>query len=135
MNCPNCRGILKNKEVIKKPYSLCINECTKCGGWWFNGNNLEEYRASVLTTSEYSVLPEFELIPAQTPAQCAYCSQDTFMFYNVGAHVVRRCAGCSGIFLSKGQILTMVKTEADTTKQEILDAGLWAIILAYIVGN
>ena len=126
MDCPKCNNFLKNKEAINKPYSIFIGECIGCAGWWFDGNALEEYRASILPTSRYTVLPNFEPISGQTPIKCSACKENSLLWNNVGSYIIQRCSKCSGIFLSKEQILELVKIEPDP----VLEVGFWALILS-----
>lgn len=131
MDCPKCNKSLKEKEAISKPYSIYVGECVGCGGWWFDSNKLEEYRASVLSTSHYTVLPKFELISDQISTKCSYCEQSALLRNNVGSQVILRCSNCSGIFLTKEQILELTKKEPDS----VLKTVEWALILSGFFGN
>ncbi len=123
MDCPNCKTHLKVKNAISKPYSIHVWECLICAGWWFGGNDLEEYRASILSTNQYTVLPEFRLISEQSPAQCCCCEQNSLRLYDTGSHVIQQCSECSGTFLSKKQVLEMVKKEDDMALNILGDLG------------
>lgn len=135
MNCPRCNSFLNEKEAVNYPFSLYVGECLGCGGWWLdNSKLLEEYRASILPTSHYTVLPKFEPITAQNPSQCSCCKQNTLLWNNVDSFVIQRCSKCSGVFLSKEQILQIVQKESNSTLEAGLEIGWWALILSYIFG-
>jgi Zn-finger nucleic acid-binding protein len=127
MNCPRCNSLLKKKEVIKKPYSIYVGECAGCGGWWFNNNELEEYRASIFPTSQYTFLPRFEPITTQAPTQCCSCEQNTLLLNKVGLHIVHHCTMCSGVFISKTDVSELVRTETDS----MVDIGVLALIISF----
>ena len=126
MNCPKCNSFLKKKEAVNKPYRIYVGECVGCSGWWFDSNNLEEYRASILPTSQYTVLPKFESIANQIPTKCCYCEENTLLWNNVDSQVILHCSKCFGIFLSKEQVLEIVKKELSSE----VETGLWALFLS-----
>lgn len=131
MKCPDCNTVLIEKQVVKKSYRIDIDECVKCGGLWFDANELEEYRASVLSTSEYTILPKFEPITAIDSAECCRCEQNTLMHYNVGLHVIRRCLNCSGIFVDKAQISELVRKG---NVEEDIQVGLAVAFFEFFLG-
>ena len=117
MNCPRCNIVFKKTEAINKPFSIYVEECAGCNGWWFDSKKmLEEYRASVLPTSQYTVLPELKQISTQqVPAKCCCCEQNTLFSSNLDHYIIQHCSNCSGIFLSKEQVLGFVKMEHNPT--------------------
>lgn len=132
MKCPDCNNLLNEKQVIDKPYRIDIDKCVNCGGLWFDGNKLEEYRASTLSTSEYTILPEFDLIPGRDPAVCCRCEQNTLAHYNVGVHILRRCLNCSGTLVEKNQILELVRKPPEDTGNQVF-LSLFELI-AFLIG-
>lgn len=135
MNCPKCNSNLKAKKVIDKPYSLYIKECMGCAGWWFDDNDVEEYRASIVPTSQYTVLPKFTPITAQTPMTCCSCGQKTLLWNNVDSHTILSCSTCFGVFLSKTQVFDVAQYGLDPAVETGIELGLWVLFLNFIFGR
>jgi len=131
MDCPNCKKHLQVKRAISKPHNIYVWECPECGGWWLKSKNLEEYRASVLPTSQYTPLPKFELTSEQSPIQCCSCKHGSMMLYMAGEHIIRRCPECSGIFLSKEQILKIVQKKEDIFLDFMGDLGICTLLTGF----
>lgn len=134
MECPACKTHLEEKKVISKPHSLYVWECADCRGWWFKNNDLEEYRASLLSTSQYTILPNFEPTFSQAPVQCSFCKKKTLLMCNVGLQCILRCSECFGVFVSKKQVSEWLKKEEDIVVDIINEIGnhtLWAGFLSF----
>jgi len=131
MNCPRCNIVFIKTEAINKPFSIYVEECAGCSGWWFdNKKMLEEYRASVLPTSLYTVLPELARIPdKQAPTICCCCEQNTLFWNNLDSYIMQYCSNCSGVFLSKEQVLGLVK---NTEQNKIYETFVGLEILGLI---
>lgn len=136
MNCPKCNVVFKKTEAINKPFKIYVEECVGCSGWWFDSiNMLEEYRASVLPTSQYTALPELEQVSTQqVSTKCCCCKQNTLFSNKLDSYIIQHCSNCSGIFLSTEQVLGLVKIEKNPIFEVLVGLDILALIFR-IFGN
>jgi len=136
MNCPKCNIVLIKTVAINKPFSIYVEECAGCKGWWFDSKKiLEEYRASVLPTSQYTVLPKLKQISTQqVSTKCCCCEQSTLFSNNLDSYIIQHCSNCSGIFLSKEQVLGLVKMKQNPIFEAVVGLDILALIFG-IFGN
>ena len=132
MNCPRCNIVFKKTEAINKPFRIYVEECNRCSSWWFDSKKmLEEYRASILPTSQYTVLPELKQISTQqVPAKCCCCEQNTLFSNNLDSYIIQHCSNCSGIFLSKEQVLGLVKMEKNPIFEAFVGLDILMLLLS-----
>lgn len=136
MKCPDCNNLLIEKRIIDQPlYSVNVDECVICGGLWFDANELEAYRACVLPTTEYTVLPDITMDTNVDTATCCCCERKTLQSCYVGEHLIRRCSNCAGIFLNKIQLAELSKlNEQNSSAMDSVCAVLNIVeILGWII--
>lgn len=110
LRCPACAGVLK--EVFAKAnYGrvLLLDQCTGCGGVWF-----DRWELYLLHGSSASDLDSVDVSSLLAPnpdsggsGNCPRCSLPLTEFKDPGLPPdasIRRCSGCSGLWLNRGEI-------------------------------
>jgi Zn-finger nucleic acid-binding protein len=99
MYCPKCHSdSLVTFEVDGQDFT--IERCSKCGGLWFDGGELEQSLGELAAKYLKKVPPGSEL----TPLPCPHCQKKLYSFKYPGTYAtVEMCKACGGIWLDKNE--------------------------------
>lgn len=111
MKCPNCDGKLEAK-IFKK---VRIEECSKCGGLWFDRDELKKAKDSTdedLAWLDFDIFEDKESKYHKSeshklcPRDESQLSKLTYSHSNVS---IDACPVCYGIFLEKNEFENIIK--------------------------
>ena len=116
MYCPKCFSkTLVSFDVEGHDFS--VEQCSKCGGLWFDGGELEQALGKTAVKS-LKVPRNSE----QTPLPCPHCRKKLYSFKYPGTYAkIEMCKSCSGIWLDKNEfeeISTVREHSRDTVYEE-----------------
>jgi len=132
MYCPKCFSkSLVSYGVDGQDFS--IEQCSKCGGLWFDGGELEqslgEFSAKALKVPHGSEL---------TPLICPRCQKKLYSFKYPNTYAkIEMCKACSGIWLDKNEFdeISTVREhshETDGTEEPPEDSSSKGRLLDFI---
>lgn len=110
LSCPACAGALK-EVYAKANYGrvLLLDQCIGCGGVWFD--RWELYLLHGSSASDLDSVDVSSLLAPNPDASgsgnCPGCSIPLIEFKDPGLPPdasIRRCGGCSGLWLNRGEI-------------------------------
>jgi uncharacterized protein len=111
MNCPKCDGKLEPKTFKK----VRIEECSKCGGLWFDQDELKRAKDSTdedLAWLDFDIFEEKQNKYSKSESH-RICPKDstklnklTYAHSNVS---IDTCPHCHGIFLDKDEFENIIK--------------------------
>lgn len=118
MTCPVCRTELRERSIA----GIVIDDCPSCGGCWFDGSELEQYRARL---SQASARPAHAFVGRDDPGRraCPRCKVLTLINGSVRAQRALLCSNCNGLFMSRGAVeaLGPARVASHSTEFDILD--------------
>lgn len=134
MKCPNCDGRLEPKTFKR----VRIEECSKCGGLWFDRDELKKAKDSTdedLAWLDFDIFEEKENKYHKSesnklcPKDGSGLSKQTYSHSNVS---IDACPTCHGIFLDQSEFEKIIKflenevvenTSEDWAKEALREFG------------
>lgn len=103
MTCPVCNS---TDLAERKKAGIVLDECTSCGGLWFDRDELERYRTQLAsrTDRKASGLVLHEDV-AKKP--CPRCRVLTLRSGSTGRLDAYHCTNCRGFFLSAATVTSL----------------------------
>ena len=102
MNCPACNAAMKEREVA----GITIDECTGCNGYWFDTDELAQYRSKLKGPRRWAEA-DFDPREDQKPKACPRCRVLTLRYGDVGEARIFRCDNCRGIFMGRNAVIAL----------------------------
>ena len=125
MICPSCSGAMSEESHG----GVRLDLCSVCFGVWFDGGELEAYRAGD-GSSRLRGVPggnsRYEPTGDSAHVRCPRCESDILRTGVIGKYRVMRCTTCRGLFLP------LPNPRFKTTEKGIVDSAIG--VLEEIVG-
>ncbi len=128
--CPQCQAILAEHRIGGVDVDLCSN----CEGAWFDAGELEAYRAST-GGSTVSVDRTFKIVPGLESRSCPRCQANTLESGSLRERTIHRCAGCSGVFVSRRELAKVSDMAESHPGDQVPDAIYVALEFLSFLGD
>jgi uncharacterized protein len=129
MNCPACKGPLRQKSAGGMTLDICYGGC---GGIWFDHRELEQTdpRASISLHTVWS--DPSTKVSLTKPRICPRCP-DHVLERKIFSELVRvevdQCSNCGGLWLDEGEFTRIYKASGNAAMP------LWATAMANLTGG
>lgn len=110
MKCPHCQNVLHEKTVPTGTSPVTIDECTRCGGIWFDADELKQYvnsRRKPHRSARRAVVPvasESE----DSQAHCPRCENTPLQMTEAPRFSFQKCTQCKGVFARRAELTRIV---------------------------
>lgn len=106
IDCPKCDIVMQQIIISEQNYSVTVDRCNICDGYWFDRYELEKVLDEEMKEGalQYEDCPENE-----ADFRCPRCNgtTETKNLYNIKVDL---CLACGGIWLDKGELEDVQKT-------------------------
>lgn len=125
MHCPACFKQL-TPEI---EFGIELNECTHCGGIWFDEGELRQLRQfgeNAVVELDLAVSPSGEKIEIREKnRQCPLCSiyLDRYKYDYSSTIELDSCSECGGIWVDDGELSAMLMYKSQEANQFEADGG------------
>ncbi|MGA1792418.1 MAG: zf-TFIIB domain-containing protein [Thermoplasmatota archaeon] len=100
IECPLCGQVMSQVIISKHSYSIMVDHCRECGGYWFDSFELDNVLDDV---SRREGLPFNNCSVNEAEFRCPRCEGvvETKLLYDIKVDL---CLNCGGIWLDKGEL-------------------------------
>ena len=109
MNCPDCNYPLRQKKI----QNVIVDECPKCGGIWFDKDELRQVKDasdSDLNWMDFEIWKHLKKYGAKKSERlCPHCNRQMALLNYENTNVeIDFCIGCQGIWLDKNELKNII---------------------------
>ena len=125
MRCPDCDGELRTMRLD----TVALDECSGCGGLWFDPGELATWGAADPRPPEKVVsYGRFVRHPGGLAWRCPRCESDSLEFGEVAGVGAALCATCRGVFFTGEQIRRLRGLQRGEGELRVLDLVEMALL-------
>ena len=119
--CPGCATEMQEETR----HGVTIDWCSKCGGMWFDIEEIQKYLNARGTQAGQPVPKENELRASRAgqPEKCTCCEERQLYDGTLRGFAYQRCFWCGGVYLSAAELAKIQSRETTSTARPPLPPG------------